>query len=93
MHILSLVYHLYPRVRSPSGGIIVSCQVRLHVLLASRLIEQVSAQTQDLSRNGITLNGQHIRKAAVILMDGDTLELPNSSCKPPACFRPVRGQP
>ncbi|KAH6916894.1 kinase-like protein [Coprinopsis sp. MPI-PUGE-AT-0042] len=44
-------------VRSPSGGIIVSCQ--------------------DLSRNGIILNGYRIRKAAVILMDGDVLELPN----------------
>ncbi|RDB28880.1 Meiosis-specific serine/threonine-protein kinase MEK1 [Hypsizygus marmoreus] len=45
-------------VRSPNGGVIVSCQ--------------------DLSRNGIHLNGQHIRKTCIILMDGDVLELPNS---------------
>ncbi|KAF9566147.1 kinase-like protein [Agrocybe pediades] len=45
-------------VRSPSGGVIISCQ--------------------DVSRNGITLNGEHIRKALVILMDGDIIQLPNS---------------
>ncbi|KAG6817703.1 hypothetical protein H0H87_004494 [Tephrocybe sp. NHM501043] len=45
-------------VRSPSGGIIVSCQ--------------------DVSRNGLYLNGQHIRKTAIILMDGDLLRLPGS---------------
>lgn len=90
VHMSSLFYHLPPRVRSPSGGIIVSCQVRVHVSLPPRLVDQVSAPTQDLSRNGITLNGQHIRKAAVILMDGDVLELPNSSCKPLVCFGPVR---
>jgi meiosis-specific serine/threonine-protein kinase MEK1 len=33
---------------------------------------------QDKSRNGITLNGQYIRKSSVILMDGDILQLPNS---------------
>ncbi|KAF8913035.1 kinase-like domain-containing protein [Gymnopilus junonius] len=45
-------------VRSPSGGVIISCQ--------------------DVSRNGITLNGQQIRKTAVIVMDGDVIQLPNS---------------
>nr|KNZ74118.1 Meiosis-specific serine/threonine-protein kinase mek1 [Termitomyces sp. J132] len=45
-------------VRSPSGGVIVSCQ--------------------DVSRNGLYLNGQHIRKASIIIMDGDVLRLPNS---------------
>ncbi|KIM47834.1 hypothetical protein M413DRAFT_15933 [Hebeloma cylindrosporum] len=45
-------------VRSPSGGVIISCQ--------------------DLSRNGIILNGQCIRKAAIILMHGDIIQLPNS---------------
>ncbi|KDR85377.1 hypothetical protein GALMADRAFT_53578 [Galerina marginata CBS 339.88] len=45
-------------VRSPSGGVIISCQ--------------------DLSRNGLRLNGQDIRKTAVILMDGDVITLPNS---------------
>ncbi|KAF8203038.1 kinase-like protein [Pholiota molesta] len=45
-------------VRSPSGGIIISCQ--------------------DLSRNGITLNGQIIKKTSIILMDGDIIQLPNS---------------
>ncbi|TFK77273.1 kinase-like protein [Pluteus cervinus] len=44
--------------RSPTGGIVVSCQ--------------------DLSRNGILLNGQPIRKTAVILLDGDVFELPDS---------------
>ncbi|KAK2461619.1 hypothetical protein APHAL10511_006082 [Amanita phalloides] len=44
-------------VRSPNGGILISCQ--------------------DLSRNGITLNGQSIKKASVILLDGDIIELPN----------------
>ncbi|KAF9447792.1 kinase-like protein [Macrolepiota fuliginosa MF-IS2] len=45
-------------VRSPTGGVIVSCQ--------------------DLSRNGIVYNGQHIKKNSVILMDGDVLGLPNN---------------
>lgn len=33
---------------------------------------------QDLSRNGITLNGRPIKKNAIILMDGDIIRLPNS---------------
>jgi hypothetical protein len=33
---------------------------------------------QDLSTNGIILNGQKIRKTSVILMDGDTVEIPSS---------------
>ncbi|PPQ67098.1 hypothetical protein CVT25_005699 [Psilocybe cyanescens] len=45
-------------VRSPCGGIIISCQ--------------------DVSRNGILLNGQCIRKTSIILMDGDMFQLPNS---------------
>ncbi|KAF8078795.1 kinase-like domain-containing protein [Lyophyllum atratum] len=45
-------------VRSPSGGVIVSCQ--------------------DVSRNGLYLNGQHVRKTSIILMDGDVLRFPNS---------------
>ncbi|KJA25792.1 hypothetical protein HYPSUDRAFT_133969 [Hypholoma sublateritium FD-334 SS-4] len=45
-------------VRSPSGGIMISCQ--------------------DLSRNGITLNGRPIKKNSIILMDGDIIQLPNS---------------
>ncbi|KIL71760.1 hypothetical protein M378DRAFT_65304 [Amanita muscaria Koide BX008] len=32
---------------------------------------------QDLSRNGIILNGQQIKKVSIILVDGDVLELPN----------------
>lgn len=52
-------------VRSPSRGVIISCQ--------------------DLSRNGIYLNGQHIRKTNIILMDGDELELPNSISS--SCFK------
>ncbi|KAF8632954.1 hypothetical protein AX15_001556 [Amanita polypyramis BW_CC] len=32
---------------------------------------------QDLSRNGIILNGQLIKKVSVILVDGDVLEFPN----------------
>ncbi|TFK36884.1 kinase-like domain-containing protein [Crucibulum laeve] len=45
-------------VRSPNGGVIVSCQ--------------------DLSRNGVSLNGQRIKKASFIMMDSDILTLPNS---------------
>ncbi|KAF8167725.1 kinase-like domain-containing protein [Crassisporium funariophilum] len=33
---------------------------------------------QDVSRNGMTLNGQNIRKTSIILMDGDVIRLPNS---------------
>lgn len=36
---------------------------------------------QDLSRNGIVLNGQSIKKTSVILVNGDILELPNTLCK------------
>ncbi|KAJ7706372.1 kinase-like domain-containing protein [Mycena rosella] len=45
-------------VRSPNGGVIVSCQ--------------------DSSRNGIRLNGHRINKTVVILMHGDSLEIPDS---------------
>ncbi|KAJ7783586.1 kinase-like protein [Mycena maculata] len=45
-------------VRSPNGGVIVSCQ--------------------DLSRNGILLNGHRICKTVVILMHGDIVEIPDS---------------
>ncbi|KAJ3852855.1 kinase-like protein [Lentinula lateritia] len=45
-------------VRSPSGGIIVSCQ--------------------DSSKNGIILNGHRIKKASVILMNGDSIRIPDS---------------
>ncbi|KAF9015558.1 kinase-like domain-containing protein, partial [Cyathus striatus] len=38
----------------------------------------VIVSCQDLSRNGILWNGQRIRKVFIILMDGDTLQLPNS---------------
>lgn len=62
-------------VRSPSGGAIVSCQVNLIVYI----FPYTSARCfQDLSRNGIYINGQRIRKTNIILMDGDILELPNS---------------
>ena len=33
---------------------------------------------QDLSTNGTLLNGNRIRKTSVILMDGDTIEIPSS---------------
>ncbi|KAF9785698.1 kinase-like protein [Thelephora terrestris] len=33
---------------------------------------------QDLSTNGTLLNGHRIRKASVILVDGDTIEIPSS---------------
>ncbi|KAJ3895492.1 kinase-like protein [Lentinula edodes] len=45
-------------VRSPSGGVIVSCQ--------------------DSSKNGIILNGHRIKKASVILMNGDSIRIPDS---------------
>ncbi|KAJ7492798.1 kinase-like protein [Mycena latifolia] len=45
-------------VRSPNGGVIVSCQ--------------------DSSRNGILLNRHRINKTVVILMHGDSLEIPDS---------------
>ncbi|KAJ3933543.1 MAG: kinase-like protein [Lentinula lateritia] len=45
-------------VRSPSGGVIVSCQ--------------------DSSKNGIILNGHRIKKTSVILMNGDSIRIPDS---------------
>ncbi|KIK70790.1 hypothetical protein GYMLUDRAFT_148772 [Collybiopsis luxurians FD-317 M1] len=45
-------------VRSPSDGVIVSCE--------------------DVSKNGIILNGRRIRNTSVILMDGDSLRIPDS---------------
>jgi hypothetical protein len=44
---------------------------------------------QDLSRNGVVLNGQPIKKASVILVDGDVLELPNMLCKANATLNGV----
>ncbi|KAH9944190.1 kinase-like protein [Epithele typhae] len=38
----------------------------------------VIVSCQDLSTNGIVLNGHRIRKASVILMDGDILQIPSS---------------
>ncbi|KAF9527775.1 kinase-like domain-containing protein [Crepidotus variabilis] len=40
--------------------------------------EGVIISCQDVSRNGILLNGQPMRKTAVILADGDEIRLPNS---------------
>ncbi|KAG7099011.1 hypothetical protein E1B28_000895 [Marasmius oreades] len=45
-------------VRSPNGGVIVSCR--------------------DLSKNGIILNAHRIKKTFAILMDGDTIQIPDS---------------
>ena len=57
---------------------IISCQV-FHPFLNEISISPVELSfRQDLSRNGIILNGQYIRKAAIILMHGDVLQLPNS---------------
>ena len=43
------------------------------------LLFPYSAQChQDLSRNGIHINGHRVRKANIILMDGDVLVLPGS---------------
>ncbi|CAK5280152.1 unnamed protein product, partial [Mycena citricolor] len=39
----------------------------------------VIVSCQDLSRNGIFLNGHRISKSVVILMHGDVLELPESA--------------
>jgi len=58
--------------------VIISCQV-FHPYLNEISISPIKLSfRQDLSRNGIILNGQYIRKAAVILMHGDVLQLPNS---------------
>ncbi|KAJ7102113.1 kinase-like protein [Mycena belliarum] len=55
---VSSVHCTLSAVRSPNGGVIVSCQ--------------------DSSRNGIRLNGHRINKTVVILMHGDSLEIPAS---------------
>ncbi|KAJ7139945.1 kinase-like protein [Mycena epipterygia] len=55
---VSAVHCTFSAVRSPNGGVIVSCQ--------------------DLSRNGILLNGHRINKTVVILMHGDILQIPDS---------------
>ncbi|KAF9020315.1 kinase-like protein [Hymenopellis radicata] len=68
-------------VRSPSGGIIVSCE--------------------DCSKNGIVLNERRIKKGRVILMDGDSLRLPDSITftvihlwkEPLSVLQPTRPQP
>ncbi|KAJ8083800.1 hypothetical protein PM082_002566 [Marasmius tenuissimus] len=45
-------------VRSPNGGVIVSCR--------------------DLSKNGIILNDHRIKRTSAILMDGDSIRIPDS---------------
>lgn len=66
-------------VRSGAGGIIISCQV----LVASLPFAVLSiSRVQDLSTNGIAINGHKIRKTSSILMHGDTLKIPASQGKP-----------
>lgn len=48
------------------------------------LISASVKSPKDLSTNGFTLNGYDVRRSSVLLMDGDTMELPSSrSGKPP----------
>lgn len=63
-------------VRSPTGGVIVSCHVDGSFSFKGRLTNL--SNEQDFSRNGFTYNGQTIKKNSVILMDGDILGLPNN---------------
>lgn len=45
-------------------------------------------KSQDLSTNGVILNGHKIRKTSVILMDGDTVEIPSSQSLSPYLNKP-----
>jgi pSer/pThr/pTyr-binding forkhead associated (FHA) protein len=70
-----------PRVQSDDGGLIVSCEVSTQPRSAS--LEMTMARiSQDVSTNGLLLNGSKIRKTAILLMDGDLLEIPQAQCKP-----------
>lgn len=72
------------RVRSPNGGIIVSCMVRALLIL----YEHWLTDSQDYSKNGVILNEYRMRKTSVILMNGDQLRIPDSlseSCLSRSC--------
>ncbi|KAL1738660.1 kinase-like domain-containing protein, partial [Schizophyllum fasciatum] len=56
-HVSGIHCKLYA-VKSPTGGVIVSCQ--------------------DMSRNGIKVNGDHFKHTSVILTHGDELNIPGS---------------
>ena len=65
------------RVLSSTGGVLVSCQVEDYMRVQATALS-LSTLPQDFSTNGILLNGYRLRKSAAIVMDGDTLQLPNS---------------
>ena len=68
---------IYPppsSVQAHPDGFVISCQVSFLQLPAYISL----TRHQDLSTNGTLLNGNRIRKTSVILMDGDTIEIPSS---------------
>ncbi|KAJ7932580.1 kinase-like protein, partial [Mycena leptocephala] len=58
-----------------------SCVSNVHCILSAVRSQNggVIVSCQDLSRNGILLNGHRISKSVVILMHGDKMQLPNSA--------------
>ena len=68
------IYSLFHSVQTHPDGFVISCQVSLY----SSCFLVPLIHPQDLSTNGTLLNGNRIRKASVILMDGDAIEIPSS---------------
>ncbi|KAG6911574.1 hypothetical protein DXG01_011877 [Tephrocybe rancida] len=65
---------LLPLLQNPQAYV---PNLSLYVEIAKKVLPG-SSIIRDVSRNGLYLNGQHIRKASIIIMDGDLLRLPNS---------------
>ncbi|KAJ7275222.1 kinase-like domain-containing protein [Mycena haematopus] len=69
--------------RNPQCDYVISggCVSAVHCVLSAVRSQNggVIVSCQDLSRNGILLNGHRICKSVVILMHGDKLQLPNSA--------------
>ncbi|KAG8219659.1 kinase-like protein [Butyriboletus roseoflavus] len=72
-------------VRSGAGGIIISCQVIVAPVPSACSIHTL----QDLSTNGVVINGHKIRKTSSILMHGDTLKIPASQGELPTVIFPL----
>lgn len=78
--ILSSSSGLRGSVEAGTGGVIVSCHVS-NFTFDTTAAQSADDWAQDVSSNGISLNGHKIRRTSVIVMDGDLLEIVPSKSK------------
>ncbi|KAF5388497.1 hypothetical protein D9757_004578 [Collybiopsis confluens] len=60
-----------------SGAVVPLTRLRIPLFPAC-IVASLLRPIQDISKNGVILNGRRIKNASVILMDGDSLRIPDS---------------